>query len=720
MRRIAAGATCEELEEDPRQQALLDRFLAASGFERQLAADLAALAAGSGGASWRARRLATLMLHRQALLIPRRDLVEHDFLFVLLDMKPGPGQPLARRLLSEGFTTLEPGGFVRQFHAWLARNRRVFRDLHGARTSAAALRAFAAASHSECRLPLARHLFSATEVVARIAGQCRTSRGVASLLHLAGSNAAAEAERALSRLPAYEAAIVSALREPSAIYWVADRTASRFNSLVAQPPSTVALVVRPPGSCVEIEIKRSGCRGPHLLMVIERRESDAQPYGRGLAGVSLLPPLAGDARQSSRLALIYRRVHGVEAPLGSMLALATVYGVPSGAGENHLLDHLSQPAAWGAGYAEMRRALAALVASCAPARPSWRTELTGDLGLTLRLLHHFQPGQCILSGTSALRLDRAALYLGAAGSAAAREHSGGFVGAGLAHGKFRHAQDLTDEMLDEVLGLYTPPRVPYRDQREYVAAALAVPANRRRANRIYAALMRDLGRLWGTLLAVRGYSQGESFVARNVGLKSCWEGGRWRVRIVCMDHDALHLPDPGDEVFRPDAALHAMELDEVYLLGRLRRPRQAPFGAAEFLARIYRVGGVAARAGRADLRRALARAYHRTQAAVRRDPELTALFHPEFVRRLGDWDAVARLLIATPPGTELGDEFAAAVHRLLAGSDCRRELNAEYLETARRRAGQIRRFGFLYRRGRSAAGATRQAGRQATAIPAVS
>jgi len=646
------------------------------------------------------------MLHRQALLIPPQDLAAHDALFVQLGLKPGPDRPLAPWLLAEGFTTTDLRGFVREFRAWLARGRRFFSTLRGAATPAATLEAFAAAARSECRLPLARYLFTPAEVVERIAGQVRVSRGVASPLWMAGGLATAEAERALSRLPPYEAAIARALCEPSLVYWVADGTDSRFNSLIAQPPATVALAVRPPGSCVELEIKRSGCRGPHLWNVIVRREGETLPFTHRFAGASMLPALQRDASHSSRLAAIYRRVHAAEAPLGSTLALAAVYGVPSGTVEEHVLDYLSQPAAFGDGYAAMRRAMRRLVASCRHAAPSWHTaELGGELGLTLQFLHHYPPGQSIVCGTTSLRLDRVAHYLAAAGAAgeaaaaAEREHGAGPEAAGGSRRKARHVRELTDDLLDEVLGLYVPPRIPYRGQRAYVAAAFAVPANRARADRIYGSLMRELGRLWGTLLAVRGYSHGESFVSRNVGLRSCWEDGRWQVRIVFMDHDNLTLPDARQDAFRPSRALPGMEFDEIYACGRVRpKVPNLPIGVTEFLGRIYRIDRAHVRAGKAALRRELAAAYRRTQAAVRSDPRLASLFHPQFVRRLGDWDEVARLLVATPPGGELEPAFAAAVRRLLAGKGYREQLVEEHLAAARKHADQVRRFAFLWRR----------------------
>lgn len=700
-------------------RALRDRFLAARGFEPRLAAQLIDFAAGRGGAavagvaavpsvpSWEERRLAALMLHRQVLLLPPHDLAAHDALFVRLGLKPGPDRPLARWLLAEGFTTTEPRGFARELRAWLARGRRWFRGLRGAATSEAAWRAFAAAARHESRLPLARYLFSPPAVVERIAGRLRLSRGVESPLWMAGPLAAAEAERALSRLPPYEAAIARALREPSLVYWVAAGTDSRLNALVAQPPATVALAVRPPGSSLELEIKRSGCRGPRLWDVIVRRDGESLPFTHRFAGGSMLPSLRHDADQSSRLAVIYRRAHAAEAPLGTTLALTAVYGVPASAGEEHVLDYFSQPAAFGAGYRTMRAAMRELVASCRQAAPGWHTaELDTELGLTLQFLHHYPPGQSILCGTSSLRLDRVARYLcpGAMGTAAAaieREHREEpehepEPGAGS---RARHRRELTDDMLDEVLGVYTPPRpAAWRGQRAYLAAAFAVPANRARADRIHGTLMRELGRLWGTLLAVRGYSHGESFVSRNVGLRSCWEDGRWQVRIVFMDHDGLILPGDREEAFRPSRVLPAMELDETYAWRRVRpRVPYQPIAVAELLGRIYRVDRAGTRLARAALRRELVRAYRRTQAAVRRDPRLAALFHPRFVRRLGDWDDVARLLVATPPGGELEPAFAAAVRRLLAGKGYGEDLIEEHLAAARDRAEQVRRFAFLYR-----------------------
>src|SRR5258708_26722177 len=131
--------------------------------------------------------------------------------------------------------------------------------------------------------------------------------------------------------------MAGALGDWSRVYGVAGGADSRLNALVAQPPATVALAVRPPGSCLELEIKRSGCRGPRLWDVIVRREGEILPFTHRFAGGSMLPSLQRDADQSSRLAVIYRRTHAAAAPLGSTLALTAIYGVPAASGEEHVL-----------------------------------------------------------------------------------------------------------------------------------------------------------------------------------------------------------------------------------------------------------------------------------------------------------------------------------------------------------------------------------------------
>jgi len=47
-----------------------------------------------------------------------------------------------------------------------------------------------------------------------------------------------------------------------------------------------------------------------------------------------------------------------------------------------------------------------------------------------------------------------------------------------------------------------------------VEAAFGVAENRARADQVYLSLVEQIAKFWGTLLAIGGYSRGESFVAR--------------------------------------------------------------------------------------------------------------------------------------------------------------------------------------------------------------
>ena len=79
--------------------------------------------------------------------------------------------------------------------------------------------------------------------------------------------------------------------------------------------------------------------------------------------------------------------------------------------------------------------------------------------------------------------------------------------------------------------------------------------------------MRQLGDCWGTLLGMRGFSDGESFVQRNVGLKSVWRDGDWRVRVIVQDHDDLTVAGVGPRYISPWREVSGMQRDEVHILG---------------------------------------------------------------------------------------------------------------------------------------------------------
>src|SRR3954454_22085446 len=128
-------------------------------------------------------------------------------------------------------------------------------------------------------------MFRPEEVVARLQRHVRQTAAmpVAAIDDVAQNDTAAE-------LPEYERAILDLLRSTPTAYWVADATLSELNSLVEYPVGTVVLVVKPPGSHHEFEVKRVGRRGDHPLSVRSH-----VPASHRLDGGSMLSSLQWDA-----------------------------------------------------------------------------------------------------------------------------------------------------------------------------------------------------------------------------------------------------------------------------------------------------------------------------------------------------------------------------------------------------------------------------------------
>jgi hypothetical protein len=589
------------------------------------------------------------MLQAQVLRIRAADGAAFTALLSRLGLLTARGA-LSPTVLAEGYSTVEPAGFVRELRRRLAPARRVLAPLRGERTPPAAWEAFLAYARREPRLVLARYLFTPREVAERILGLLRSSRGVEHPFTSGREVVRRETARFVASLPPYEAAILAHLAAGDAIRWVADATPAEPGGLVEAPPGTVVVVARPPGSDWELEWKRCGRRGDQPLdVVFRRRGRDLPPSHRFDAG-SMGTSLQWEAIASSTLARLHRAVHGAAPPISRLVAMSSIRAVPAAAaaaeagGERDLLDYLTEPRCFGRGFPRMRRAMAESVAAFEDEGSERLEGVESELGLTVRFLHRIAPAQALFLGTSSLRLDRAARYLSRPAS------------CGLA-----------DEILETVLGEYAPPRGDSRDTADparYAAAALA--ANRARADRVYLGLMRQIGAFWGVLAGVKGYSLGESFVARNVGLRGVWRGGRREVAIVFMDHDNLHVGGRRADDFHPLEASRGMATDERYILGNWRSPSGVR-GEAEVLDAIYRVGRPLVRAGRAALLAAAAAACRRTRRKLG-GPALRGLFGASFVRRVHDWDAllaafVRRFPVEEPAGACLREwtaDFLAA------------------------------------------------------------
>lgn len=612
---------------------LLDEFLRQRTFQKSFCRKLVNLAR-QRRVAWETRCLAVLMAEHQVLKLQPDDLDAFDWLFTELNLKTSGA--LKPSLLKDGYSTTEPRRFAKEFRQRLARLDRVHRKICGTNTADAALREFVAVSRSECKLTLSRYLFTPEEVVDRIVKEIQTTDGVKDLDVNQPQFMDAETTHALQRLPDFEAAILRLLCAGPKTYWVSEKTSSRINSLVEYPLTTVVLVIKLPGSEIEFELKRAGRKGSNPFNVVFRRGKYKVPVPHRLDGGSMQWLLRYEQRAAAKFHSIYRLVHNSEAPLPGYVSRTTVFSIPTRHGPVASFRYFMDPQIFGRGrFQEMRDAMKDATAALIKEEGENLPAVAGDMGVTAEFLSHVAPAQTILTGTSSFRVDKLGLYLSAYG---AQTYFNDWLRVSFTKAD---AKQFADTLLEEVLGVYEPPEVALVDYGGYVDAAFAVASNRARADEIFLDLVREIATVWGTLLGARGHSRGESFVARNVGLRSVWEQGRWKVKLIFMDHDALSLPDLENGHFYAQSAMQAMLLDERHVWGRAN-PALFPVSLVGYLMSIFRIGSDVEVRAHALAEKELKAAYDKTHHAMLNDQRLRAFFSDVFMSRLFDWDEFVR------------------------------------------------------------------------------
>ena len=461
------------------------------------------------------------------------------------------------------------------------------------------LRSFLRHTRRECRLYFARYAFTPEEVVAVIRTRTRATPAQHDFPPLIHPYNVDEATLAMQSLSPYEREIVQRLIAANIVYWVGDATPSSLNALVEYPDGTVVLVIKPPGSDVEIEIKRAGLRGPRALDVRYRdANGEIVPLHHHLWGGSRGDYLRFETANSALLARIHRLALGDEAPIPRIITLARIDSIPDAEGNaTSLLSHFSQLER----RADLLRALEKLD------RDDLVTPLDFPAG---RFLEATMPAQAIVIGTTSFRLERLRAYL-----------NDGVPFDGQ-----------TDELLDEIIDDYAPPPGRHAD---CVAAAFA--HNRDAADRTYLSIFTQIARFWGAVLGMRGGSGGESFVIRNAGLRKMWMDGRWQVRFISMDHDSMALAGRIHRFYNPAKNVNAFILDQAHILGGPTGKRFHP-GELGALKTIYRVSPAVASQGMSAFRNTLRETYARTVHAMSTDPRIGELFHPEYIQTLREWD----------------------------------------------------------------------------------
>jgi len=677
---------------DPlKAHSLFEEFLQHESYNRDFALKLISIARQRSGVPWDLRRAAILMLEHQILKLQRPSIAEYELLFDRLNLTQitaNHTKRLRESVLQDGYSTTLLRPFAEEFRRRLDRLRRVHDRIKGPKTSTSALRDFIRIARRDCKLSLARYLFTSQDTVDEILTQLDITDGVRDVV-TPGDPAEADIPPAADYLPEFESAILRKLCDRSEVFWVSESTSSEINSLVEYPLTTVVAVIKPPGSNVEFEIKRAGRRGDHPLGVVYVRDGYMVPPSHRLDGGSMQGLLRYETAAASRFAAVYRLIHDCDAPMPRYVSRTTIYSVPVRGGQAQVIPYFTEPRLFGNGYRGMRTAMRGSVEAFNAEDNRHLPDLPGDLGLTAQFLSQVTPAQSILCGTSSFRLDKLDEYLSIGGAEKYYRD-----GLGITPSKFDE-KCFADELMEEILGVFRPPRIRFQCYEKYIETAFRVPENRAAANRIYVSLLREAARFWGTLMGVRGYTRGESCVARNVGLKSVWENGQWSVKIVFMDHDSMSFPGPQDRNFDARGTLGIMFLDENYLWGTTT-PEIYASSTASYLRRIYRISRALESTAHEVARQSLRDAYKKTQQRLLTNPELRKFFNEDFLKRLLDWDTLVSSYLRASPEERSSARWRDNVKKMLTASGYKRAPFESYMATIQKYRAFLEKYRDLY------------------------
>jgi hypothetical protein len=637
---------------------------------------------------WSSRRIAVLALESKLLLLDPGATDEFVPLLARLGFTPEVGAVCRSDVLKQGYTTTEPRAFFGELKWRLSRLAPVHDFLRCGEAAPEAVAKFEHVASQECLLTLARAVFGADEVVSRVlslvrltAAEIDTAEGDPHLQQ--------EAKRAIDLLPDYEADILLRFRREVRSWWISSETPGTCNALVESPIGTSALVIRPPGSTVEFEIKRVGMRSRHPLNIVFKRDRSRVAPSHRLQGACTLSVLRWEATNSALLSSLYRKIHGEPAPIAQITELRAIKAVPRSDGDHiRLLNWFEDPAAFGGGFDAMRRAMARSLSAFVEEGYVIKSVPRSPEAQTRAFLQCMTPAQCTLVGTSALRLDKADAWLRGKG---AESYFTTIYGR---RPSVPQACSLADTILLEILGMYRPPA--RRDSYPgYVAAAFADAENRAAADRAFSAALKSLGCLWGTLLGLRGFTEGECFVPRNVGLKAVFTGGTWRPQIIFMDHELTSIVGKRWRHFHPRTALPGMHKDWVHIVGGKLGGQLWP-GTVATLIDIYRVDAALADQGRASMIEEIRRAYRVTLARLRDDEDVRAHFRPSFLDPLLAWDAVIARYRASRVGARKRSKWKGRMRRVMETHGLDEPLIQEYREAIHRHRRMLHRCPYLF------------------------
>jgi hypothetical protein len=322
------------------------------------------------------------------------------------------------------------------------------------------------------------------------------------------------------QLPAYEAGFSSCSAIPVPIHWVAQQPVSELNALVEYPKGMVALVIKPRAAPSNLKSSAAEfqARNPSPLSSNARAPKFLIP-------IASMPQIGWHLIFETRAAARFRRIYrlSIAFPIRFDHPLRKVHLLHSDSARRLLnRGFLQFPDAYGQGAGEMREGLKKCVKTAIEANDIGVKELPGEMGRTINFLIQNWPRRrssphLLISASIAsppiCRTMGETLLSGPAKSPAMR-CDGSPISCSMRF--FRGTRPPAPKASVNIWRMYSLEPSTAVGLTSYLCSCCNSSAP------------------LGTLAGIMGYSNGESLVARNVGLRALWSSGSWRVSLFFM------------------------------------------------------------------------------------------------------------------------------------------------------------------------------------------
>lgn len=508
----------------------------------------------------------------------------------------------------------------------------------------------------------------------------------------------------LNSLPPLERALVERIIAGKDVLLISPETPSDFNYLVTHPYTyfyahepdkpleTRVILIRTPGTSIEMQIKGSGIHGKNPFdigyLIKYNKNLPVVVRTHVLGGGADFRSILGEYETGLRFAKIYYQTYG---KLPDMVLPIDIWGFKSvriGAKEVNFMEYFSNPKYWGKKNFKKLKQRVREVASVwlDGYKSSWSFKK-----VLRELLKEFCFGQLLYVRTTAFRLKTLAKYLFETGPDVY------FREIGKSSYTEDDARRMADTLIEEILGEYVPPDIAFTTCPLYKKAAINDFRNKKRAGEIYKDLMKQMGQYWGAILGIGGTTDGYGFYDTNIGIKRVWENSEWKVKLVFHDLDSYYIPDERINVFRPTAFMRCFQKDARAIESPTEATMKSLIDPRTQIANLYEVDENTRREGLAIFEREVRMAFQKTFATIKDDTSLSDIVKAGYVETFEAWvKAVQSFLEMKNMDALSKKEWEKKTMRDLRKIGLKGRVRREYINSIIKNADFLRKHRFIF------------------------